>query len=182
MKKLKTGILGMGYIGASHIDAVRRIPECELWAVADANEELARRKAEYYQVPKCYASIDALLEDPEIEVIHNCTPNNLHTEINKKILAAGKHLLSEKPLALNFQEAQSLLEVHRAHPVVGRRERVDQGRAVVGAAVVHEQQLQVAKRLAQHAVRRGAQRPCGVVDRHDHADLWRLFHGVTVLP
>lgn len=84
MKKLKTGILGMGYIGASHIDAVRRIPECELWAVADANEELARRKAEYYQVPKCYASIDALLEDPEIEVIHNCTPNNLHTEIKDR--------------------------------------------------------------------------------------------------
>lgn len=116
MKKLKTGILGMGYIGGSHIDAVRRIPECELWAVADANEALAREKAEHYQVPKCYASIDALLADPEIEVIHNCTPNNLHTEINKKVLAAGKHLLSEKPLALNSQEAESLLEVHRAHP------------------------------------------------------------------
>lgn len=116
MKKLKTGILGMGYIGGSHIDAVRRIPECELWAVADANEALAREKAERYQVPRCYASIEELLADPEIDVVHNCTPNNLHTEINKKILAAGKHLLTEKPLALNSGEAEELLAVHRAHP------------------------------------------------------------------
>lgn len=118
MKKLKTGILGMGYIGGSHIDAVRRIPECELWAVADANYNVAKDKAERYQIPKCYASIDELLADPEIEVIHNCTPNNLHTEINKKIIAAGKHLLSEKPLALNSQEAEELLAVKAEHPEV----------------------------------------------------------------
>jgi len=118
MKKLKTGILGMGYIGGSHIDAVRRIPECELWAVADANYSVAKDKAERYQIPKCYASIDELLADPDIEVIHNCTPNNLHTEINKKIIAAGKHLLSEKPLALNSQEAEELLAVKAEHPEV----------------------------------------------------------------
>lgn len=116
VKKLKTGILGMGYIGVSHIDAVCRIPECELWAVADTNAALAREKAEKHRVARCYQSIDELLADPEIQVIHNCTPNNLHTEINKKILASGKHLLSEKPLCLNSEEAEELLKVHRDHP------------------------------------------------------------------
>lgn len=116
MKKLKTGIIGMGYIGVSHIDAVRRIPECELWAVADANAELAKERAERFQVPKCYTSIEELVADPEIEIIHNCTPNALHHEINMKILRAGKHLLSEKPLCLNSEQARELLQVRAEHP------------------------------------------------------------------
>ncbi len=116
MKKLKCGLLGMGYIGVSHIDAVRRIPECELWAVADANAALAREKAERYQVPHCYASIDELLADPEIDVIHNCTPNNLHHRINMRIIAAGKHLLTEKPLCLNSTQAEELIRLHGEHP------------------------------------------------------------------
>jgi predicted dehydrogenase len=117
MKKLRTAIIGMGYIGASHIDAVRRIAECELYAVADANSELARKKAELYGVPRCYDSVEALLADPDIEVVHNCTPNNLHTAVNKAVISSGRHLLSEKPLALNYHEAEELLEHSRKNPV-----------------------------------------------------------------
>lgn len=118
MKKFKVGILGLGYIGASHIDAVRRIGECELVAVADANEEFARKKAEQYNIERYYSSIDELLADPSIDVIHNCTPNHLHTVINKKIIESGKHLFSEKPLARTYEEALDLIKTAEEHPDV----------------------------------------------------------------
>lgn len=121
MKQYRVGIIGMGYIGESHIDAVRRIAGCRLDAVADTNAALAAKKAEMYGIPKCYSSLDELLSDPDIDVVHNCTPNHLHLEINKKIIEAGKHLLSEKPLARNYAEACELLEIIKKHPdtVVG---------------------------------------------------------------
>ena len=68
MKKIKVGIIGMGYIGESHIEAVRRIGCCELYAVADTNAELAKAKADYYGIEKCYSSVEDLLADPEIDV------------------------------------------------------------------------------------------------------------------
>ena len=116
MKKIKVGIIGMGYIGESHIEAVRRIGLCELYAVADTNAELARAKAEYYGIEKCYSSVEELLADPNIDAVHNCTPNFLHLEINKKIIASGKHLLSEKPLCMNYAEAKELVEVKAKYP------------------------------------------------------------------
>lgn len=116
--KLRTGIIGMGYIGESHIDAVRRIGLCRLAAVADTNAPLARVKADLYGVDRCYNSVDEMLTDPDIDVIHNCTPNNLHTEINRRIIAAGKHLFSEKPLAKTYAEAAELVEFAKNSGVV----------------------------------------------------------------
>ena len=84
MKKIKVGIIGMGYIGESHIEAIRRIGCCELYAIADTNAELAREKAEYYGIEKCYLNVEDLLADPEIDAVHNCTPNFLHLSINKE--------------------------------------------------------------------------------------------------
>lgn len=118
MKKFKVGILGLGYIGASHIDAVRRIPGCELAAIADTNIDYARAKAEQHGVAKYYGTLEELLKDPEIDVVHNCTPNHLHTSINTQIIEAGKHLFSEKPLSRTYAEAQELLKCAAAHPEV----------------------------------------------------------------
>ncbi len=117
-KKFKVGILGLGYIGASHIDAVRRIPGCELAAIADTNIDYAKSKAELYGVAKYYGTLEELLKDPEIDVVHNCTPNHLHTSINTQIIEAGKHLFSEKPLSRTYAEAQELLKCAAAHPEV----------------------------------------------------------------
>lgn len=118
MKKLRVGIIGMGYIGESHIEAVRRIGLCELKAVADSNTTLAKAKAETYGIDKVYAGIEELIKDPEIDAIHNCTPNFLHAEINRKIIEAGKHLLSEKPLCKTYEEAVSLVKLSNKHPEV----------------------------------------------------------------
>lgn len=116
MKKIKVGIIGMGYIGESHIEAVRRIGCCELYAVADTNTELAKAKAEYYGIEKCYSSVEELLADPEIDAVHNCTPNFLHLRINKEIIRSGKHLLSEKPLCTTYTEAMELVELKKEYP------------------------------------------------------------------
>lgn len=115
MSRIKAGIIGMGYIGVSHIDAIRRIGFAELAAVSDVNYELAKKKADEYYIPKCYATADELLADKEITVVHNCTPNNLHKEINEKIIRAGKHIFSEKPLARSSDESASMLKLLAEH-------------------------------------------------------------------
>ncbi len=114
--KIRVGIIGMGYIGESHIEAVRRIGSCKLVAIADTNYELACQKAEMYGIEKVYASVDELLSDKDIDVVHNCTPNFLHKQINEKIIRSGKHLFSEKPLTMNYEEAKSLLEIKKQFP------------------------------------------------------------------
>lgn len=117
--KIKVGIIGVGFIGVSHIEGVRRIGFLELVAVADTNEELAKSKAKEYGIDRCYASIDGLIADPEIQVIHNCTPNHLHLEVNRKIIEAGKHVFSEKPLARTVEESTQMLDIlHRHREVV----------------------------------------------------------------
>jgi len=116
MKKIRVGIIGMGYIGESHIEAVRRIGLCELYAIADTNAQLAQKKADYYGIEKCYTTVDELLADPNIDAVHNCTPNFLHLEINKKIIESGKHLFSEKPLCSTYAEAKELVELKKKHP------------------------------------------------------------------
>jgi predicted dehydrogenase len=116
MMQIKAGIIGMGYIGASHIEAIRRIGFARLTAVADANCDLARVKADEYNIPKCYSSVEELLSDPEVNVVHNCTPNNLHAEINEKIIRSGKHVLSEKPLTRTSEESGKMVALLKAYP------------------------------------------------------------------
>ena len=118
MNRISAGIVGTGYIGVSHIESIRRIGFGELVAVTDANTELAKKKAAEYFVPRCYNTVDELLADPDITVIHNCTPNNLHYEINKKIIEAGKHLVSEKPLARTAAESGALVRLLNERPEI----------------------------------------------------------------
>jgi len=116
MKKIRAAILGMGFIGVSHMEAIRRIGCVELVAVADTHYEMAKAKADEHNIPKCYKTIDELIEDDEIDVIHNCTPNFLHTPLNKKIIESGKHVFSEKPLAMNHAECEELLKLLKTRP------------------------------------------------------------------
>ena len=116
MKKLNVVIIGLGYIGESHIEAVNRIGLCNLYGVCSSKLETAKAKAEYYGIPKYYDNIDDVLADPNVDVVHNCTPTKLHHEINCKILEAGKHLLTEKPLCTTKQEADELIAIKAKHP------------------------------------------------------------------
>ena len=118
MKKIKAGIVGTGFIGAVHVDALRRIGYVELVALAEAGQEMASRKADEFGIPKAYGNYQDLINDPEVQVVHNCTPNNLHLEINSKIIQAGKHVFSEKPLAMNATESRQMLDLLARHKVV----------------------------------------------------------------
>ncbi|MCL6087679.1 MAG: Gfo/Idh/MocA family oxidoreductase, partial [Actinobacteria bacterium] len=118
MTKVKCGVIGMGFISNFHIDVIRRVGFSEVNAVTDINYELAKRKSGEYYIPKYYKSVDELLADPEIAVVHNCTPNNLHFEINKKIILSGKHIFSEKPLAISSKESAELINILKQNPKV----------------------------------------------------------------
>ena len=94
MNTIKAGIIGTGFIGPAHVEALRRLGFVEVAAVAERGQELAQTKANQLSIPKAYGDYRELLADPEIQVVHNCTPNHLHFVINKEILAAKKLLPS----------------------------------------------------------------------------------------
>ena len=111
MKTIKAGIIGTGFIGPAHVEAARRLGFVEMVGLCEANDDLARAKAAALMIPRAYGSVDALLADKDIEVVHNCTPNHVHFAISKKIMAAGKHVISEKPLAMTTQESKELVAI-----------------------------------------------------------------------
>ena len=118
MTKIKTGIIGTGFIGPAHVEALRRLGFVDVVAVAERGQELADAKARALSIPRAYGDFRQLLADPEIQVVHNCTPNHLHFEINKQIIAAGKHVVSEKPLAMNSGESRELVRLAKDAGVV----------------------------------------------------------------
>lgn len=111
MRRIKAAIIGAGFIGKAHLEAVRRLGYVDIVAIGQNGQDKADAYAEALKIPKAYGNYMDLLNDPEIEVIHNCTPNHLHFEINKQVLLHGKHLLSEKPLTLTREEAKELYEL-----------------------------------------------------------------------
>jgi predicted dehydrogenase len=112
------GLVGPGFVGAHHVDAVRRVGFVDVIGVAASSLESARRKADALGIPKAYGSYDELIADPAIHVIHNTTPNYLHGPVIKAALAAGKHVISEKPLATSADEARTLWHAARDAGVV----------------------------------------------------------------
>lgn len=118
MRRIKAGIIGSGFIGPAHVEAVRRLGFVDVIALAARGQEAAERKAAELGIERAYGDYRALIEDPDVEVVHNCTPNHLHYEINMAIIQAGKHVLSEKPLAMTSEECKSLVQAARAAGVV----------------------------------------------------------------
>jgi predicted dehydrogenase len=118
MDKLKVGIIGTGFSANSHLEAIRRLHDVEVVAIAASTNEKAKEIAQRFGIPKYYSDPSELISDSEVEVVHNCTPNYLHFPINREVLLAGKHLLSEKPLAMNSEESQELLNLAQKQNVV----------------------------------------------------------------
>jgi len=108
MKTIKTGVIGTGFIGPAHVEALRRIPNIEVAALADIDDETARTKAQMLGIDACYGDYRELLAREDIDVVHVCTPNHLHYTMSKEALEAGKHVVCEKPLATVSGEAEEL--------------------------------------------------------------------------
>jgi predicted dehydrogenase len=117
-KRIGMGLVGPGFVGAHHIDAVRRLGFVDVVAVAASSEASASRKAEQLGVPRAYGSYEALIADPDVHVVHNTTPNFLHGPVLTAALARGKHVVSDKPLASTPEEARSLWQAAERAGVV----------------------------------------------------------------
>ncbi len=102
------GLVGPGFVGAHHIDAVRRLGFVDVVAIAASSDASARRKAETLHVPRAYGAYQDLIADPDVTVVHVTTPNALHAPVIRAALGKGKHVVSDKPLAMNAAEAFAL--------------------------------------------------------------------------
>jgi predicted dehydrogenase len=117
MSKLRWGVLSTSKFALTKIlPAMQHCRYSEAVAVASRDLAKAQAFAAQFNLPKAYGSYEALLADPDIDVIYNPTPNHLHVPLTIKALEAGKHVLCEKPIGLNSSEAQLLVEAATQHP------------------------------------------------------------------
>lgn len=131
MSRLGMGLVGPGFIAAHHLDAVRRLGNVEIVGIAGSSLASTRKRARELNAGHAFASYHDLLADPAVQVVHNTTPNHLHREVSLAALRAGKHVISDKPLAASAQQSRELFEAaceaglahvvtfnYRGHPLV----------------------------------------------------------------
>ncbi|HSZ02939.1 MAG TPA: Gfo/Idh/MocA family oxidoreductase [Terriglobales bacterium] len=122
MRKLGIGVVGVGEMGKRHAENLRRnVPQARLIAIADVSAERARQVATELEIERSYGSLEAMLENKEIEAVLIATPDKFHAEAVGLAARAGKDILCEKPLALNLPDAQGALD---AVAKAGRRLQV----------------------------------------------------------
>lgn len=107
---IKVGLVGIGGMGMVHFNAYRRLKNARVIAVADIRCDMAREKAKETDA-RIYSSIDELLQNEACDMIDICTPSYLHTEMAKKALMAGCHVLCEKPMSISTEDTASVIEL-----------------------------------------------------------------------
>jgi predicted dehydrogenase len=115
---LNAAIVGLGFVGRAHLDALRRlgIPVC---GVLGSTPQRSKAVSESLQIPRAYHSLEELAADTNVQAVHLCTPNHLHFPAASQLLRAGKHVLCEKPLALDSRESAALLPLLKETGLVG---------------------------------------------------------------
>ncbi|MFC4871747.1 Gfo/Idh/MocA family protein [Negadavirga shengliensis] len=117
-EKIKWGVLGAAKIALEKvIPAMQNSPIHEVYGLASRDLDKAKISAQELGIPKAYGSYEDLINDPEIDVIYNPLPNDLHVPYTLKCIEAGKHVLCEKPLAMNPEEIDGLIEARDKHKV-----------------------------------------------------------------
>lgn len=116
---VKWGVLGTANIARGcTIPGMIKAGNCELYAIAGRSEEKAEAYKNEFGFAKAYVGYDKLLEDPDVQAVYIPLPNNLHKEWVIKALKAGKHVLCEKPLALNADEVREMFAVAKENNVI----------------------------------------------------------------
>ena len=113
MKKVRVGIIGGGRISDLHAPAYKNIDTAELVAVCDANENTARRRAEEWTCRKWYTDYREIISDPEIDMVEVILPHKLHAPVTIAAAEAGKHVSVQKPMAMNIDECDAMVEAAR---------------------------------------------------------------------
>lgn len=113
MNQLKTAVVGAGFIGPVHVEALRRLG-ITVTGILGCDDNESQSAKEALGLPKAYGSIEELLADETVDAVHLAVPNVLHYEFSKKALQAGKHVMCEKPLAMNSDETAELAELAKS--------------------------------------------------------------------
>jgi len=155
MKRLRAGIVGAGMMGPIHAEAVRRLGSVDVVALAEADDDLAKKKAREMGIPNSYGSLAKMLRDAELDSVHICSPNHLHYKMVKQVIAARKHVVCEKPLALTTKESRELVRLakragvcnavgfnYRMYPLVQQAKRMVETKQVGEIFNVHGSYLQ----------------------------------------
>jgi predicted dehydrogenase len=114
-EQIRVGVIGAGRVGQSRMAAYAAIPGARVVACADVNEAAARRVAEVHGVARVYTSFRELLADGGVDAIDVCLHNNFHMPVTVAALAAGKHVLCEKPMAGSYRDAEAMLAAARRY-------------------------------------------------------------------
>lgn len=148
VRRLRTAVIGMGFVGPHHVDAVRRTGYADVEIIVGSDRSRTARRAADLGVGRWSTDVAAVLGDPEIDVVHVCTPNNTHVALASATLEAGKHLVLEKPIAIDRAGAAGLVDLatrSKRHAMVALTYRgypmVRRARLAVAAGDVGEVRL-----------------------------------------
>lgn len=108
---MRIAIVGCGYVADYYLKTLQINPELELIGVMDRNQERADKFATYHGISKTYQTLDQLLDDKGVDIVVNLTNPSSHFTVSQAALEAGKHVYSEKPLSMEFEEAKILVEL-----------------------------------------------------------------------
>src|SRR6201996_8115109 len=119
MSRIRTAIIGTGFMGRSHLEALRRVENVDVVEVAGTSLDKARAAGAGYNVLNSTGDWHDVIADPSIDAVHITTPNDSHFSIAKAAFGAGKHVLCEKPLAMSVAEAEELVRLQTAKKLRG---------------------------------------------------------------
>jgi predicted dehydrogenase len=112
MYDVGTAVVGAGFIGPVHVEALRRLG-IRVTGILGCDDNESQQAHQALGLPKAYGSFDEVLNDEAVDAVHLAVPNVLHYEMSKKALQAGKHVMCEKPLAMNSAETAELVDLAR---------------------------------------------------------------------
>ena len=115
---LRAAVIGAGFVGRAHIEALRRLA-IPVQGVLGSSFARTQEACRSLGIARAYQSMEELAKDASVDVVHVCTPNHLHFPETESALRAGKHVMCEKPLAMNTQETAALVELAREQRRVG---------------------------------------------------------------
>ncbi|PYX66654.1 MAG: dehydrogenase [Acidobacteria bacterium] len=147
MVNLRAAVIGIGFVGRAHVEALRRLG-VPVEGVLGSSPDRTKDGANSLRLSRAYGSLEEVVGDKEVDVVHICTPNHLHHEQADTLLKAGKHVMCEKPLAMNIKESAALIEAARQQNRAGGvtynlryYPLCQEARALVGHGLIGEPRL-----------------------------------------
>jgi len=118
MENLRAAVIGLGFVGRAHLEALRR-QGIQVKGLLSSSPDRSAQAARTLGLERGYEALDDLIKDPSVDVVHICTPNHVHFDEARAALESGKHVMCEKPLAMDVRQSSALVELAQKHKRVG---------------------------------------------------------------